>query len=118
MTISTIFTLLQTIIVLLIVIYLANLTLKFLNRKIQTQTTMIQILQKQQVSQGSSIAVVKILDACYLMSLGDKENRILKELDPGEVEAMMGEEAPRQARAFGDMKNAVTGLWKRGNHSD
>lgn len=115
---STIFTLLQTIIVLLIVIYLANLTLKFLNRKIQRQSTMIQIIQKQQVTQGSSIAVVKILDAYYLMSLADGENRILKELEEKDVEAMMTEGNPLQPAGFGDMKNAVLDLWKRGNQSD
>jgi flagellar protein FliO/FliZ len=117
MTISTIFTLIQTIIVLLIVIYLANLTLKLLNRKIQKQNTMIQILQKQQVTQGSSIAVVKIIDTYYLMSLAEKENRILKELD-NNVEAMLAEEIPQQASGFGDIRNTIMDIWKRGNRGD
>jgi flagellar protein FliO/FliZ len=118
MDISSIITLLQTIIVLLIVIYLANLTLKFLNRKIQQQTTMIQIIQKQQVTQGSSIGVVKILDTYYLMSLADKENRILKELVKKDVEAMMTETGGQKPFQFNDIKNAVMQQWKRRNHSD
>ena len=118
MEISTVFTLLQTIIVLLIVIYLANLSLKFLNNKIQSQSTMIQIIQKQQVTQGSSIGVVKILDTYYLMSLAEKENRILKELEKKDVEAMMSEAREQKEFEFLDMKNAVIQRWKRGNHSD
>jgi flagellar protein FliO/FliZ len=118
MNISTIITLLQTIIVLLIVIYLANLSLKVLNRKIQQQTTMIQIIQKQQVTPGSSIGVVKILDTYYLMSLADKENTILKELEKKDVEAMMTEPGEQKPFQFADMKSAVMQQWKRRNHSD
>ena len=114
MTISTAITLLQTIIVLLIVIYLANLTLKFMNRKIQRQTTMIQIIQKQQVTQGSSIGVVKILDTYYLMSLAEGENRILKELEKKEVEAMITEPGEQKPFPFLDIKDAVIQRWKRG----
>jgi flagellar biogenesis protein FliO len=79
-------TLLQTIIVLIAVIVLANVSLKIVGKKLQGGGRAIEILEKVQISPNSSIAVVRILGIYYLMSLSDGGNMIIKELEGEELE--------------------------------
>lgn len=90
---------LQTLVVLLAVIALANVTLKYLGKKISTGHQTIEILEKCPTSGNSSVAVVRIANGYYLMSLSDHGHSILKELEPGEVKsiqepALKGEPIP------------------------
>ena len=86
---SSFLTMLQTIVVLIIVIVLANISLKLINRNFQMKGRLVKIIEKTSISSNSSLAVVKIIDSYYLMSFGDKENTILKELEKTEVDEIL-----------------------------
>jgi flagellar biogenesis protein FliO len=88
---STIMTLLQTIVVLLAVIALANMSLKLLNKKLQGGGKTMEIIERTQVTNTSSLAIVKVLEDYYLMSLSDGGNQILKKLPRDEVEIKLQE---------------------------
>ena len=79
----------QTIIVLIVVIILANLFLRFLNKNMVVNKKMIKIIERVNVSNNSALAIVKICGNYYLMSLADKDNRVLKGLDEDEVESYL-----------------------------
>lgn len=84
----TILNVLQTLVVLLAVIALANMTLKQLGKKITLGHQTIEIMEKCPTSGNASVAVVRVGVGYYLMSLSDHGHSILKELDPGEVKSI------------------------------
>ena len=79
----------QTIIVLIIVIALANISLKFVNKHMLKQNKIIKVIERVSVNNNSAISVVSICGTYYLMSLTGSDNKILKELDKEEVESMV-----------------------------
>ena len=81
----------QSILVLVLVIALANFSLKLLNKHIKYQNKIINIVERVSVSNSSSICVVKIIDSYYLMSLSNGENKIIKELDGEDIEEHLKE---------------------------
>lgn len=86
---SNFLTMFQTIVVLIIVIILANISLKLINRNFQMKGKIVKIIEKTPISSNSSLAVVKIIDCYYLMSFSEKENTILKELEKAEVDEIL-----------------------------
>jgi len=112
---STIFTLLQTIVVLLAVIALANMSLKLLNRKLQRRGNTLEIVERTQVTNTSSLAVVKVLGEYYLMSLSDGGNEILKSLHREEVEMKLQEKEESMAPGnLQDMLHTFKEMRKKG----
>ena len=86
MDIEMFFSFVKMVFVLILVILIANVSLKFLNTKINSQSRMIRILEKVNVDAHSSIGIVEIMSNYYLMSFTEKENNILKELSKDQVE--------------------------------
>lgn len=82
---DTIIALVKMIAILAVVIYLINLSLKYLSRYTNQQSTQLEIIQRLAVTKSSAIAIVKILDRYYVMSLAEQENQILRELTTEEV---------------------------------
>ncbi len=82
---SSFLSLIQTIIVLIIVIALANISLKFVGRYMAKQQNIIKIVEKVGINNNSALSVVEICGIYYLMSFTNNENKILKELDKEEV---------------------------------
>ena len=83
---NNIISIIQTIVVLIIVIVLANLLLRFLNKNMVRNQKMIKIIERTNVLNNSALAIAEICGKYYLMSFTDKNNKILKELDEAEVE--------------------------------
>ena len=83
------FTVLQTFIVLIIVIALAHISLRLLNRYMVKQNKIIKIWEKISVNNNSSIGVIEVTGNYYLMSFTQNENKILKELEKEEVEEIL-----------------------------
>ncbi|HIZ52982.1 MAG TPA: flagellar biosynthetic protein FliO [Candidatus Enterococcus avicola] len=81
------FSVLKMIIFLIVIIYAINWTLKYLNRYTNQSSEVIEVIQRLGVSKSSSIAIVKILDQHYLMSLSETQNQIIKILTAEEVTA-------------------------------
>jgi flagellar protein FliO/FliZ len=85
------FTVVKLIIGLLIVVYLINIFLKFLNHySLQTNQT-FRILQKIPVSKSSSIGIVQIVDRVYVMSFSEQQNQILFEMPADEAKKLLAE---------------------------
>lgn len=82
---------LQTIIALVAVILLANISLKLLNKYMVKENNIIRVLEKTSVNNNSSLAIVEVTGKYYLMSFTQNENKVLKELDAGEIEDMLKE---------------------------
>lgn len=76
---------LRSIAALILVIWLANIALKYLNKYSNAETKSIRIIERISVSKTSSLAIVKILNDFYLMSLTEKNSEILRKFDAEEV---------------------------------
>lgn len=101
-------TLIQTLFVLAAVIVLANITLKLIGKKLQGGGRAIQILEKTQVSSGSSLAVVRVMEGYYLMSLSEHGNTIISELKGEELEKYLEKQDTDQQ--FQDIRGFITGI--------
>lgn len=91
MSFSSFLSLIQTIIVLIIVIALANITLKYVNKHMIKQNKIIKIVERVAISNNSALSVVNICGTYYLMSFTNTDNKILKELASEEVTKLMSE---------------------------
>lgn len=91
MEISIFFSIIQTIIVLIIVIALANISLKFANKHLTKHNKIIKVVERISINNNSALSVVNICGTYYLMSFAGSDNKILKELDKDEVEAVIKE---------------------------
>lgn len=89
MSFSNIFSLLQVIIVLGIVIFLANISIKLLNTHMTKQNRVIKIVERVSINNNSALALVEICGKYYLMSFTNKENKILRELDGENIEEII-----------------------------
>lgn len=72
------------------VIFMANGILKYLNSYMMGKNRFIKIIERVAVNKNSALAIVKICDQYYLMSLSEDRNEILRELDKGELENFVG----------------------------
>ncbi|WP_281165309.1 flagellar biosynthetic protein FliO [Liquorilactobacillus sicerae] len=82
-------TVIKMIIGLVIVIYLINIFLKYLNHYSLKTNKALRILQKIPVSKSSSIGIVQILDHVYVMSFSESQNQILFELSVQEAHKLL-----------------------------
>lgn len=80
---------LRSIFALIIIIWLANVLLKQLNKYTQSQSKSIQIIERFSISKNSSLAIVKIVETYYLMSFNESSNEILKEFSEEEVDEVL-----------------------------
>lgn len=80
---------LRSIFALIIIIWLANVLLKQLNKYTQSQSKSIQIIERFSISKNSSLAIVKIVETYYLMSFNENSNEILKEFSEEEVDEVL-----------------------------
>lgn len=83
---SSFLTIIYTIIILILVIVIANISLRFVNKNMIKHNRLIKIIEKVGLSNNSSIGVVQICGNYYLMSFTGADNKILKELDKDDVE--------------------------------
>ncbi len=89
MDIDSFFSLIQTLIILAIVIFLANWILKYLNKYMTGRTKLIKIIERTQVNKNSYLSVVNICGQYYLMSFNENSSEILKELSEEEVQDLL-----------------------------
>lgn len=110
----TVFSIIQTIIILIAVIFLANFLLKLLNKNMLKQNRIIKVIEKSPVYNNSSIGIVEVCGSYYLMSFTDKDNRILKELSAEEVEQYLKKHEENESIfSFMDIKNRNIGMRKK-----
>ena len=102
---ASILTVLKTIVVLVLVIFLANISLKALDNYSRKQNRSIKVIEKVSIFNNSAIAIVEICGTYYLMSFSDKENKILKELHKEEVESII--EDIKEDKSYPDLKSKL-----------
>lgn len=86
---SSFFTIIQTIVLLLLVIGIANISLRYLNKHMNRHNKLIRIVERVAVGNNSSLAIVEICGDYYLMSFTASDNRILERLDTKKAEEMV-----------------------------
>ncbi|WP_311406622.1 flagellar biosynthetic protein FliO [Liquorilactobacillus uvarum] len=106
------FSLIKISVFLLIIIYLINVSLKYLNKYTNQTNSTFRILRKIAVSKTSSIGIVQIIDKYYVMSFSEQKNEILKELTEEEAGKFLAsiEQVSRSKNApeFSDILRKVT----------
>lgn len=86
---SSFLNIIQMIIILIIVIFAANISLKFINKNMFKNNKLIKIIEKVPLSNTSSLGIVEVCGNYYLMSFTGSNNKILKELDKDEIEQVI-----------------------------
>lgn len=70
---------------LIVVIWLANVSLKFLNKYTNQDTKSMQVVERLSVHKASSLAIVKIVDDYYLMSFSEQKTETLRKFSKEEA---------------------------------
>lgn len=105
----------QTIVALIIVIILANISLKLFNKQMLKQNKIIKIIERTSVFNNSALGIVEICGSYYLMSFTDKDNKIIKELDAKEIESIIEEtNANQNLMSIRDKANLYFEMRKKG----
>ncbi|PRY77513.1 flagellar biosynthetic protein FliO [Alkalibacterium olivapovliticus] len=78
----------QMIIALVVIVFLANFLLKKLNSIQQPTSQVIKIIERVQVSKSSSLSIVQIESDYLLMSLSETSNEVIKTFTEEEKEAI------------------------------
>lgn len=113
---STFLIILKTIFILIAVIFLANFLLRLANSQLKRSNKMINIIERVQLNNTSSLNVVEICGEYYLMSSTDKSNELLKELDKAEVERILEMKDYTKDQDHVNIKSFIDTL-KRGKES-
>lgn len=106
----------RSILALIVVVWVANIALRYLNSLSIHDKKSIQIIERISVSKASSLAIVKIVNDYYLMSFSESATETLQKFTPEEVKEI--EERmemnpvldPKQAFAKFDFKQAKESL--------
>lgn len=99
--------LLQMILALILIVFLANFLLKKLNHFQQPAGQVITIIERVQMSKASSLCIVQVGSEYMLMSVSDSQNELLKTFTPEEKEAIQQKLAQKQS-----LSKAVKGKGK------
>lgn len=76
---------LRSILALIVVVWVANIALRYLNNLSIHDKKSIQIVERISVSKASSLAIVKIVNDYYLMSFSDNSTETLQKFTHEEV---------------------------------
>ncbi|MDN6625699.1 MAG: flagellar biosynthetic protein FliO [Pisciglobus halotolerans] len=76
---------LKSIVALIIIIYLANVLLKYLNKLSTKQTQMMVVIERMPVSKTASLCIVKIVETYYVISFSEGKTELLKTLSDEET---------------------------------
>lgn len=109
----TIWSIIQMIVMLLVVIYLINISLKYLAKYSRQSSPAMQVIQKIPVTKTSALAIVKILDQYYVMSIAEQKNEILRTLTPTEQETLLAQMTQKQAINLGEQSKQMGAEFKK-----
>lgn len=80
---------LKSVLALIVIIFLANKLLGYMNAIMNKQTKAIRIIERMPVNKNSSMCIVEMLGSYYLMSFTEGRNEILKEFTEDESQAII-----------------------------
>ncbi|SEK22194.1 flagellar protein FliO/FliZ [Carnobacterium iners] len=79
----------KSILALVVIIFIANYSLKYLNTFMTKKGKAIRIIERTAINKSSSICIVEIAGTYYVMSFTETRNEILRELTGSEKEAVI-----------------------------
>ncbi|MCA9766128.1 MAG: flagellar biosynthetic protein FliO [Carnobacterium sp.] len=79
----------KSIFALVVIIFIANYSLKYLNTFMTKKGKAIRIIERTAITKNSSICIVEIAGTYYVMSFTETHNEILRELSDSEKEAII-----------------------------
>lgn len=80
---------LKSVLALIVIIFLVNKLLGYMNTMMNKQTKAIRIIERMPVNKNSSMCIVEMLGSYYLMSFTEGRNEILKEFTEDESQAII-----------------------------
>jgi len=80
---------LKSVLALIVIIFLANKLLGYMNAIMNKQTKAIRIIERMPVNKNSSMCIVEMLGSYYLMSFTEGRNEFLKEFIEDESQALI-----------------------------
>lgn len=80
---------LKSVLALIVIIFLANKLLGYMNTIMNKQTKAIRIIERMPVNKNSSMCIVEMLGSYYLMSFTEGRNEVLKEFTEDESKAII-----------------------------
>lgn len=107
MDMDSFFSLIQTLIILALVIFLANWVLKYLNKYMTRKTKLIKIIERTQVNKNSYLGVVQICGQYYLMSFNENNSEILKELSEEEIQDLLVQTEEEGHKYYLEMRKKI-----------
>ena len=90
---------LKSILALIIIIYLANVLLKYLNKLSTKQAQMMVVIERMPVSKTASLCIVKIVETYYVMSFSEGKAELLKTLSNEETRIVQELQADKKETA-------------------
>lgn len=109
----TVWSIIQMIVMLLVVIYLINISLKYLAKYNRQNSPVMQVIQKIPMTKTSALAIVKIIDQYYVMSISEQKNEILRTLTPAEQEMLLTEMKQKQTIKLGEQSKQMGTEFKK-----
>lgn len=106
-----IFPIIKMVVFLIVILYLVVQALKFLNKQMNPENSILQVIQRISVSKSSSIAIVKMFDRYYVMSISENQNQIIKELTLDEIQSLKAfqkEQALKQSQLPKEFRKLLT----------
>lgn len=100
MSLENIILILKNLTILAGVVVAINLVLRYVNKYISKDNSMIKIVERLSTSKDSSICIAMICDEYYLLSINKDSHNILKDLDKDEVEEILKEKRENSAEEF------------------
>ena len=79
----------RSIFALVVIIFIANYSLKYLNAFMTKKGKAIRIIERTAINKSSSICIVEIASTYYVMSFTETRNEILRELTESEKKAVI-----------------------------
>lgn len=96
----------KSVLALIVIIFLANKFLQYLNSVMKKQAKTIQIIERMPINKSSSLCIVEMLGNYYLMSFTEGRNEILKEFTTEESQAIVAMQTEKAALGEQKMPNA------------
>ncbi len=107
----------RVIAVLMLIIFLANYSLSYLNRFMTKRNTQMKIIEKLVIGKNSTLSIIQVCSKYYLVSSNENKSEIIKELAAEEAAAIQLEqklvqEAREIPRALA-VKNKTSFIFQR-----
>ncbi|MFL2100342.1 flagellar biosynthetic protein FliO [Desemzia sp. FAM 23991] len=96
----------KSVLALIVIIFLANKFLQYLNSVMKKQAKTIQVIERMPINKSSSLCIVEMLGNYYLMSFTEGRNEILKEFTTEESQAIVAMQTEKVALGEQKIPNA------------